>query len=118
MFPLLAWATVVIGATLLTPLGFFGFILLPLWLVTSGVWLTFRDRAALRPAATVPADRSASPLADMNGLQRVLERWSVASGGVLGKPKGSALAGSVGTNSGVRELEPLTRAGSRPTSAR
>ena len=53
MFPkLLAWATVVIGATLLTPLGFFGFILLPLWLVVSGVWLTFRDRAVLRPAAT------------------------------------------------------------------
>ena len=53
MFPkLLAWATVVIGATLLTPLGFFGFILLPLWLVVSGLRLTFRDRAALRAAAT------------------------------------------------------------------
>ena len=34
------------------PLGFFGFILLPLWLVVSGVWLTFRDRDVLRPAAT------------------------------------------------------------------
>jgi hypothetical protein len=53
MFPkLLAWASVLIGATLLTPLGFFGFILLPLWLVVSGLWLTFRDRAVLRAATT------------------------------------------------------------------
>ena len=38
MFPkLLAWATILIGATLLTPLGFFGFVLLPAWLVVSGV---------------------------------------------------------------------------------
>ena len=52
MFPkLLAWATLVIGAALLTPFGFFGFILLPLWLVVSGLWLTFRDRAVLRAAA-------------------------------------------------------------------
>ena len=53
MFPkLLAWATVVIGAALLTPFGFFGFILLPLWLVVSGLWLTFRDRAAFRAPVT------------------------------------------------------------------
>ena len=52
MFPkLLAWATIVIGAALLTPLGFFGFILLPLWLVVTGLWLTFRDQAVLREAA-------------------------------------------------------------------
>ena len=53
MFPkLLAWATIVIGATLLTPLGFFGFILLPAWLVVSGLWLTFWDRARSRSAVT------------------------------------------------------------------
>ena len=40
----LAWATLVIGAMLLTPLGFFAFITLPLWLVVIGFWLTFRDR--------------------------------------------------------------------------
>ena len=53
MFPKpLAWVTIVIGATLLTPLGFFGFILLPAWLVVSGLWLTFRDRARSRTAVT------------------------------------------------------------------
>jgi hypothetical protein len=36
----LAWATIVIGASLLTPLGFFGFILLPLWLIVVGLWLS------------------------------------------------------------------------------
>lgn len=46
MFPrLLAWATIVIGASLLTPLGFFGFITLPFWLVVTSVWLTWRDPA-------------------------------------------------------------------------
>ena len=35
----LAWASVVIGASLLTPLGFFGFILVPVWLIVVGVWL-------------------------------------------------------------------------------
>ena len=41
----LAWATVAIGASLLTPLGFVGFFLLPLWLIAVGVLL------ARRPAA-------------------------------------------------------------------
>jgi hypothetical protein len=36
----LAWATIVIGASLLTPLGFFGFFLVPLWLIVVGVILT------------------------------------------------------------------------------
>ena len=36
----LAWATIVIGASLLTPLGFFGFFLVPLWLIVVGVLLT------------------------------------------------------------------------------
>ncbi len=35
----LAWATIVIGASLLTPLGFFGFILLPVWLFVVGLSL-------------------------------------------------------------------------------
>ena len=38
-----AWATIVIGASLLTPLGLFGFFLLPLWLVVAGVMLARRD---------------------------------------------------------------------------
>jgi len=36
----LTWATIVIGASLLTPLGFFGFILVPIWLIVVGVWLS------------------------------------------------------------------------------
>jgi hypothetical protein len=35
-----AWVTIVIGASLLTPAGFFGFILLPLWLIVVGVLLS------------------------------------------------------------------------------
>lgn len=34
-----AWATIVIGASLLTPLGFFAFILLPVWLIVVGALL-------------------------------------------------------------------------------
>jgi hypothetical protein len=34
------WATIVIGASLLTPLGFFGFLLIPVWLIGVGLWLT------------------------------------------------------------------------------
>jgi hypothetical protein len=33
----LAWATIIIGASLLTPLGFF---LIPLWLIVVGLWLS------------------------------------------------------------------------------
>jgi hypothetical protein len=35
----LAWATIAIGASLLTPAGFFGFLLVPLWLILVGAWL-------------------------------------------------------------------------------
>ena len=40
-----AWATIVIGASLLTPLGFFGFILVPVWLIVVGVWLSRRRQS-------------------------------------------------------------------------
>jgi hypothetical protein len=41
MLPIpVAWATILVGASLLTPAGFFGFILLPLWLITVGVLLS------------------------------------------------------------------------------
>jgi hypothetical protein len=40
----LAWATIAIGLSLLTPLGFVGFFLLPLWLIVVGVLLA-RGRA-------------------------------------------------------------------------
>ena len=36
----LAWASIVIGASLLTPLGFFGFFLVPLWLIVVGLILS------------------------------------------------------------------------------
>jgi hypothetical protein len=45
----LAWATIVVGASLLTPLGIFGFFLLPLWLFVTGLWLTLH-RAPLDAA--------------------------------------------------------------------
>jgi hypothetical protein len=45
----LAWATIVVGASLLTPLGLFGFFLLPLWLFVTGLWLTLHS-APLDPA--------------------------------------------------------------------
>jgi hypothetical protein len=36
----LAWATIAVGASLLTPVGFFGFMLLPVWLIVVGIWLS------------------------------------------------------------------------------
>ena len=36
----LAWATIIIGASLLTPAGFFGFLLLPVWLIVVGLSLS------------------------------------------------------------------------------
>ena len=48
----LAWASVVIGASLLTPLGFFGFFLLPLWLIVVGIVLA-RRRIEQRVAGTI-----------------------------------------------------------------
>ena len=51
----LAWTTLGIGASLVTPLGFFGFILVPVWLIVVGAWL-FRAQAAPSTAVTdVPA---------------------------------------------------------------
>ena len=45
----LAWATIVIGASLLTPLGFFGFVLVPVWLIVVGVWLSRGDNTSPAP---------------------------------------------------------------------
>jgi hypothetical protein len=48
----LTWATIAIGASLLTPLGFFGFILLPVWLIVVGLWLSRGQKVtSLEPAA-------------------------------------------------------------------
>lgn len=47
----LAWVTVAIGASLLTPLGFFGFILIPVWLIVVGLLLS-RRRTTSIPAAS------------------------------------------------------------------
>jgi hypothetical protein len=48
----LVWATIVIGASLLTPIGFFGFILLPLWLIVVGLWLSRGKTTSPEPAAS------------------------------------------------------------------
>jgi hypothetical protein len=45
----LAWVTIVIGASLLTPLGFFGFILVPVWLIVVGLWLFRRGTTSSEP---------------------------------------------------------------------
>ena len=44
-----AWATIVIGVSLLTPVGFIGFILLPLWLIVVGLWLSRPQAASSEP---------------------------------------------------------------------
>jgi hypothetical protein len=49
-----AWATIVIGASLLTPLGFFGFMLIPLWLIVVGL-LLFRREATAPELVASPA---------------------------------------------------------------
>ena len=61
----LAWATIAIGASLLTPIGFFGFILLPVWLIVVGAWLS-------RSTGRVPAP--VAILAGLEGAARLLER--------------------------------------------
>ena len=45
----LAWATIVIGASLLTPLGYFGFYLVPVWLIVVGLWLFRRTPTSPEP---------------------------------------------------------------------
>jgi hypothetical protein len=45
----LAWASVAIGASLLTPLGFFGFVLVPVWLIVVGLWLSRRTAGDEEP---------------------------------------------------------------------
>jgi hypothetical protein len=50
----LAGATLVIGASLLTPIGFFGFILLPLWLIVVGLWLSREKTIPAEPIASGP----------------------------------------------------------------
>lgn len=45
----LAWATVAIGASLLTPLGIFGFFLLPPWLIVVGILLARRTTVSSEP---------------------------------------------------------------------
>jgi hypothetical protein len=45
----LAWVTIVIGASLLTPLGIFGFFLVPVWLIVAGLWLSRRGAASPEP---------------------------------------------------------------------
>ena len=50
----LAWVTIVIGASLLTPLGFFGFLLVPLWLIVVGFILTGQAREPAPEPAPQP----------------------------------------------------------------
>jgi hypothetical protein len=47
-----AWVTIVLGASLLTPAGFFGFIILPLWLIAVGVLLSRRKAISPEPVGS------------------------------------------------------------------
>ena len=48
----LVWATIAIGVSLLTPVGFFGFLLLPLWLIVVGAWLSRSTTTAPEPVSS------------------------------------------------------------------
>jgi hypothetical protein len=52
-----AWVTIVVGASLLTPAGFFGFILLPVWLIVVGLLLSRGKIASM--ATRAPAIEAA-----------------------------------------------------------
>ena len=43
----LAWATIVLGATQLTPIGFLGSLFIPLWLIVVGIWLFWKGKVAV-----------------------------------------------------------------------
>ena len=45
----LAWATIVLGATQLTPIGFLGSLFIPPWLIVVGIWLFWKSKAAAAP---------------------------------------------------------------------
>jgi hypothetical protein len=48
-----AWVTIVLGASLLTPAGFFGFITLPLWLIAVGALLSRSNAISPEPVGSV-----------------------------------------------------------------
>ena len=47
----LAWATIVLGATQLTPIGFLGSLFIPPWLIVVGLWLFRRKTTATEQVA-------------------------------------------------------------------
>ncbi len=62
----LVWATIVIGASLITPLGFFGFVLVPVWLIVVGLLLSRPSASAARTDVdSAPRSRPA-PLAGID----------------------------------------------------
>ena len=59
----LTWVTIAIGLSLLTPLGFFGFLLLPVWLIVVGLLLFRGSAGPLSPAAAASSSRDPAPAA-------------------------------------------------------
>jgi hypothetical protein len=45
----LAWATIVLGATQVTPIGFLASLLIPPWLIVVGIWLLRRTSMSTEP---------------------------------------------------------------------
>ena len=57
----LAWATIVLGATQLTPIGFLGSLFIPPWLIVVGIWLFWKSKVAVRQSSGWETTRSPSP---------------------------------------------------------
>jgi hypothetical protein len=48
----LVWATIIIGASQLTPIGFLGSLLIPPWLIVVGIWLFRAKTTSPEPIKT------------------------------------------------------------------
>ena len=57
----LAWATIVLGATQLTPIGFLGSLLIPLWLIVVGSLLFRRTATSTDPVGPGEENALANP---------------------------------------------------------
>ena len=58
----LAWATIVLGTTQLTPVGFLGSLFIPPWLIVVGVWLFWKSKIAVptEPVGGLAEDEAAA----------------------------------------------------------
>ena len=62
----LAWATIVLGATQLTPIGFLGSLFIPLWLIVVGIWLFWKSKATVPVVGLGEDEVAVSTIGDSN----------------------------------------------------